>query len=189
MFAQFRIAFTMFVMLSVITGMAYPAVVTVIAQLVWPHQANGSLIVIDGKKVGSELIGQSFESPKYFWSRPSSTGPVPYNGEASSGSNLGPLNPELKVAIEHRVQALQQNAPDQKIPVDLVTSSGSGLDPHISPAAAFFQVKRIAEARQMDEESVNKLVETHIESREWGILGEPRINVLKLNLALDTVTK
>lgn len=177
----------MLLVLTLITGVAYPLLVTGIAQLVFPKQANGSLIYQDGKLVGSELIGQPFDDPKYFWSRLSATGPFPYNTAASSGSNLGPTNVALVKAVEARVQALLQADPNntQPIPVDLVTASGSGLDPHISPAAAFYQVPRVARVRNLTEATVRQLVEKHIEGRQLGFLGEPRVNVLKLNLALN----
>ena len=172
--------------LTLLTGVAYPLVVTGVAQVAFPHKANGSLIV-DAKGVrGSELIGQPFDDPKYFWSRLSATSPA-YNGGASSGSNLGPLNPALKEAVKTRVAALRSADPGNQspIPVDLVTASGSGLDPHLSPAAALYQVRRVASKRGLAEERVRQLVEEHVEDRELGILGEPKVNVLKLNLALD----
>lgn len=174
-------------MLSAVTGLAYPALVTVIAQLVFPHQANGSLIIKDGKAVGSALIGQPFDDPKYFWGRPSATSPFPYNAAASSGSNLGPTNPALHQTVKGRVDALRAADPGNTapVPVDLVTASGSGLDPHISPAAALYQVRRVARARNVDESTVRHLVERHIEGRQLGVLGERRVNVLALNLALD----
>lgn len=181
-------AFRVLLVLSVVTGVAYPLVVTGIAQLVFPEQANGSLIESGGKVVGSALIGQPFSDPKYFWSRPSATSPMPYNGGSSSGSNQGPTNPALKEAVEGRVKALREAGadPNQPVPVDLVTASGSGLDPHISPAAAEYQVTRVAKLRNMPEDAVRKLVAENTESRQLGIMGEPRVNVLKLNLALDT---
>jgi potassium-transporting ATPase KdpC subunit len=183
---QLRTATVLLIALTVLTGIVYPLTVTVIAQLVFPHQANGSLITSGDQALGSELIGQSFTRPEYFWGRLSSTGPVAYNAAASSGSNYGPLNPALKDAASARIAALQSGgAPAKNIPVDLVTASGSGLDPHISLAAAEFQVARIAAARKMTTGTVQSLVKQHTEGRQWGILGEPRVNVLLLNLALD----
>ncbi len=181
-------ALLMLIVLTIITGVAYPLLVTGIAQLIFPNQANGSLIYQNGKPVGSALIGQPFDDPKYFWSRLSATGPFPYNAAASSGSNLGPTNEALMKAAEARVQALRQadSSNTQAIPVDLVTASGSGLDPHLSPAAALYQVPRVARARNLAESAVRRLVEKHIEGRQLGFLGEPRVNVLKLNLALET---
>jgi K+-transporting ATPase ATPase C chain len=177
----------MLVVLSVVTGLAYPALVTAVAQVVFPYQANGSLIVKDGKVVGSALIGQPFDDPKYFWGRPSATSPHGYNAGASSGSNLGPTNPALTKAVQERVDALRAADPGNTapVPVDLVTTSASGLDPHISPAAALYQVGRVANSRKLDEAAVRRLVERHIEGRQLGFLGEPRVNVLALNLALD----
>jgi K+-transporting ATPase ATPase C chain len=166
----------------------YPAVVTALAQLLFPHQANGSLITdATGKKTGSSLIGQPFSSPGHFWGRPSATGPFPYNAGASSGSNLGPTNPALMDAVKARIEALKAADPDNKapVPVDLITASGSGLDPHISPAAADYQINRVAKARNMQPEKLRTLVDANTESRQWGFLGEPRVNVLTLNLALD----
>jgi K+-transporting ATPase ATPase C chain len=184
---QLRSALLSLLLFTLITGGIYPALVTGLAQLLFPHQANGSLIVQDGKAVGSELIGQPFAEPAYFWGRPSATAPFPYSAAASSGSNLGPTNPALLEAIKGRIEALKQADPDNRapIPVDLVTTSASGLDPHISPAAAFYQVSRVAKARGLLADQVQTLVTEHIEGRQWGVLGEPRVNVLKLNLALD----
>jgi K+-transporting ATPase ATPase C chain len=185
--SQLRPALVLFALLSLITGVAYPLVVTGIAQLVFAEQANGSLIVRDGKTVGSTLIGQPFSDPKYFWGRPSATSPMPYNGGASSGSNLGPLHPALTDAAKARVGAMRDVDPGNSapVPVDLVTASGSGLDPHISVAAAEYQVARVARARALAPEQVRALVAQHREGRWLGLLGEPRVNVLQLNLALD----
>jgi K+-transporting ATPase ATPase C chain len=179
----------MLVLLSVLTGLVYPALVTGVAALVFPNQARGSLIVTDGRVVGSELIGQPFSSPRFFWGRPSATSPVAYNAVASSGSNLGPSNPALHDAVRARVAALRAADPSLKgpMPVDLVTASGSGLDPHISVAAALVQVPRVAKARGFSEEALRELVARHTEGRQLGVLGEPRVNVLELNLALDGV--
>jgi K+-transporting ATPase ATPase C chain len=187
MFTQFLPALRMLVVLSVLTGVAYPYLVTGIAQLAFPRTANGSLIVENGKPVGSSLIGQPFDDPKYFWGRPSATSPMPYNGAASSGSNLGPRNPALADAVRDRVKALRDAYPDNRtaVPIDLVTASASGLDPHISVAAAQFQTARVARARGLTIDEVQSLVSVHTEGRTFGILGEPRVNVLALNLALD----
>jgi K+-transporting ATPase ATPase C chain len=187
MTVHIRPAIVVLVLLSAVTGLAYPALVTVIARVVFPTQANGSLIVRNGKVMGSRLIGQPFDDPRYFWGRPSATGPFPYNGASSSGSNLGPTNLDLTTAVAQRVEALRAADPGNtaSVPVDLVTASGSGLDPHISPAGALYQIERVARARNVDQAIVRRLVEQHTEGRPLGLLGEPRINVLALNLALD----
>jgi potassium-transporting ATPase KdpC subunit len=184
---ELKPAFLMLVAFSVLTGLVYPFLVTALGQLLFPHQANGSLIERDGKAIGSTLIGQPFSGPKYFWSRPSATSPYPYNAAASSGSNQGPINPALTDAVAARIKALRDADPDNQaaVPVDLVTSSGSGLDPHISPAAAEYQVNRVANARGMDPAKVRALVAQYTRGRQLGFLGEPRVNVLELNLALD----
>ena len=186
---QLRPALVSLAALTLITGFLYPLVVTGIAQVLFPWQANGSLILTDGKPVGSSLIGQPFDAPKYFWGRPSATSPFPYNAAASSGSNLGPTNDALMKAVQARIDALKTADPDNPLPlpVDLVTASGSGLDPHISPASAAYQVRRVARARGMEETVVRQLVAQNTEGRQLGILGEPRVNVLTLNLALDTL--
>lgn len=187
MITQIRPALALLALLSLLTGAAYPAFVTLVAQVVFPRQANGSLLP---GSAGSELIGQPFDDPSYFWARPSATAPVPYNAAASTGSNLGPTNPALLSAVEERIAALRKSGVDaqQPVPVDLVTASGSGLDPHISPAAAHFQVSRVARDRNVDTDTIARLVDEHTEGRTWGLLGEPRVNVLKLNLALDKLT-
>ncbi len=189
MLRTFKDALLMLVVLTVVTGVVYPLIVTGIAQGLFAAQANGSLIERDGKTVGSALIGQPFSDPKYFWSRASATSPMPYNAGASSGSNQGPLNPALADAVKGRIEALQKADPDNKsaIPVDLVTASSSGLDPHITPAAAEYQVGRVAKARGLAPEKVRALVAEHTEGRQLGFLGEPRVNVLQLNLALDAL--
>jgi K+-transporting ATPase ATPase C chain len=183
----FRPALVVLVLTTLITGVAYPLAMTGLAHLFFPHQADGSLIERDGQIVGSELIGQAFSGPQYFWGRPSATGPDPYNAAASSGSNLGPTNPALTEAVQARVEVLQAADPGntQPIPVDLVTASASGLDPHISLAAAEYQVPRVARARGLEEADVRRLVARHALQRQVGLLGEPRVNVLTLNLALD----
>jgi K+-transporting ATPase ATPase C chain len=183
---QLRPALVVLALLTLLTGVAYPLLVTGIAQAAFPSQANGSLIKQGDKVIGSSLIGQEFEDAKYFWGRLSATAPA-YNASASSGSNLGPLNPALKDAAKARVDALRAADPGNTapIPVDLATASGSGLDPHISPAAAFYQVSRVAKARRLDEARVKALVAEHVEGRQLGVLGEPVVNVLLLNLALD----
>ena len=187
MVVQLRSALMMFFILTILTGVAYPLAVTAIAQLLFPHQANGSLIYKDGKPIGSTLIGQPFDDPKYFWGRPSATAPFPYNAAASSGSNLGPTNPALIETVKMRVAALKAADPgnDTPVPVDLVTASGSGVDPHISPASAEYQVRRVARARGREEAFVRTVVRQHTEGRQFGMLGEPRVNVLAVNLALD----
>jgi potassium-transporting ATPase KdpC subunit len=180
----------MLLILTVLTGIMYPLAVTGVAQLLFPTQANGSLMTRDGKVIGSELIGQYFGEPKYFWGRPSATSPFPYNAAASSGSNLGPTNPVLIEAVKTRVATLRVADPgiEGPVPVDLVTTSGSGLDPHISPASALYQAHRVARVRGLQESQVKDLVALYTEGRQFGLLGEPRVNVLKLNLALDTLT-
>jgi len=187
MLKELKTALIMLTVMTVITGALYPLAVTGIAQAVFPRQASGSLIQRDGKAVGSDLIGQPFAAQKYFWSRPSATSPYPYNASSSSGSNQGPLNPALADAVTARVKALREADPGNTAPVpaDLVTASGSGLDPHISAAAAEYQVARVAKARSLDPARVRALVAEATESRQLGFLGEPRVNVLKLNLALD----
>jgi K+-transporting ATPase ATPase C chain len=187
MLRQLRPVLMVFLLLTLLTGIAYPLLVTGVAQLALPGKANGSLIRREGGYTGSELIGQPFNEPKYFWGRLSATPDFPYNSASSSGSNLGPSNPALVEAVRARVEALQKADPGNKssIPIDLVTSSGSGLDPHISPAAALYQVSRVARVRGLSEDQVRRLVEQFTEPRQWGFLGEPRVNVLKLNLALD----
>ncbi|WP_206951696.1 potassium-transporting ATPase subunit KdpC [Trinickia acidisoli] len=177
----------LFAAMTVITGVVYPVVVTAIGQAVFPHQANGSLIEKDGKAVGSTLIGQQFDAPGYFWGRLSATAPNPYNAQSSGGSNLGPTNPALADEVKGRLSALHEADPanTRPVPVDLVTSSGSGLDPDISPAAAAYQAARVAKARGLANEQVDALIEQHTAGRQLGVLGEPRVNVLALNLALD----
>ena len=191
MLKELKPAALMLVLLTVLTGALYPALITGLAQALFPGKANGSLIRQDGKIVGSSLIGQPFADPTHFWGRPSATGPMPYNAAASSGSNLGPLNPALKDAVKARIDALKASDPTQTapIPVDLVTASGSGLDPQISPAAARWQAPRIARMRSLSEAEVSKLIDAHTAGRQFGLLGEPRVNVLTLNLALDRLGK
>jgi K+-transporting ATPase ATPase C chain len=187
MLRELRSATMVFLLLTVVTGVVYPGLVTLVATLAFPDQAGGSLIRVDGRIVGSRLIGQTFSSPRYFWGRPSATGPMPNNGAVSSGSNQGPLNPALLAAIESRVAALRAADPGNArlVPVDLVTASASGLDPQISIAAAEFQVPRVARERGLAEEKVLEHVRAATEERTLGVLGEPRVNVLELNLALD----
>src|SRR5204863_5562753 len=187
--SHLRAALVSLVILAGVTGVVYPVVVTAIAQIVFPRQANGSLIVKDGKVLGSALIGQPFDDPKYFWGRPSATSPFGYNAASSSGSNLSPTNPALVKSVRERVDALRAADPGNTapVPVDLVTASGSGLDPHISPAAAEFQLERVARVRGLPVERVRALVAAHTEGRTFGILGDPRVNVLDLNMDLDAV--
>lgn len=188
MLQQLRTAVIFLGALTLVTGVIYPLVITVIAQTLFPTQARGSLIVKDGKTVGSELIGQSFSRPEYFWSRLSATSPVPYNAAASSGSNFGPLHADITKNARDRIDSLKQASPAiTVVPGDLVTSSSSGLDPHISPAAADVQVPRVAAARKISEQVVRGLVEKHTSGRQLGVLGEPRVCVLTLNLALDSL--
>lgn len=186
-----RPAASLFVLLSVITGVLYPAVVTGVAQVAFPAAADGSLIAKDGRQVGSELIGQNFSNPKYVWGRPSATGPFPYNAAASSGSNQGPLNPALADAVKSRAEALRAADPgnSRPIPIELLTASASGLDPHLSPAAADYQADRVARARGLDAQAVRRLIARHTEGRDLGVFGEPRVNVLNLNLALDDANR
>lgn len=186
-----RPALTLFIALSIVTGLLYPLLVTGVAQTAFPHQANGSLITQGGKTVGSELIGQSFTEPGHFWGRPSTTAPMPYNASASGGSNLGPTNPALADAVKARIEALRAADPGntRPVPVALVTASASGLDPQISPAAADYQAARVAKARGLPLAQVQALVQQHTESPWLGLLGEPRVNVLALNLALESLPK
>jgi K+-transporting ATPase ATPase C chain len=185
---QWRPALVMFALFTAVTGLVYPLAMTGLAQAVFPYQARGSFIEREGRVVGSELIGQPFQGERYFWSRPSATAPA-YNGGASTGSNLGPLNEDLAAAFRERADALRAAHPDQSgpVPVDLITASGSGLDPHISPAGAAYQVARVARVRGLSEDVVSALVEQSTQGRQLGFLGEPRVNVLRLNLALDSV--
>ena len=193
-FQALRPAIVLFLLLSVMTGIVYPLVTTGIGQWLLPAQANGSLITKDGKVIGSSLIGQNFTEPKYFWGRPSATGPYPNNAAASSGSNLGPLNPALADAVKARVAALKSadlEITDQEntlpVPVDLVTASASGLDPEISPAAALYQVNRVAKARGLSVDKIQAAITANTKDRQLGILGEPRVNVVMLNIALDSL--
>ncbi|WP_426702180.1 potassium-transporting ATPase subunit KdpC [Rhodanobacter sp. Col0626] len=183
-----RQSLSLFLMMTVITGVLYPLAATGLAKLFFPQQANGGLIVKDGQSVGSVLIGQSFTAPEYFWGRPSATAPNAYNASASSGSNLGPTNPALTDAVKQRIAALRSIDPGNTapVPVDLVTASGSGLDPEISPAAAQYQLARVAKARGLSTDQVQALVNEYTSGRQFGVLGEARVNVLQLNLALDT---
>ena len=188
MFARLlRPAVSLLIVMTILLGIVYPLLITGVAKLAFPRQAEGSLIDRDGQLIGSALIGQSFSDPKYFWGRPSATTPQPYNGLASSGSNSGPLNPALLDAVKANIKALRDADPDnhQPIPVELVTASGSGLDPDISPAAAQYQAARVARARNLDRARVETLIKAHQRERLFGLIGERRINVLELNLALD----
>jgi K+-transporting ATPase ATPase C chain len=184
---ELRPALVVFGLLTVLTGIAYPLVVTGIGQAAFHDQVNGSIVQSGDRAVGSRLLGQPFSDPKYFWSRPSATGPQPYNGAVSSGSNQGPINPALEAAVRDRIAALHAADPGSTapVPVDLVTASGSGLDPHISPAAAEYQVARVARTRKMTEADVREAVAAATDDRTFGVLGEPRVSVLELNLALD----
>ncbi|HEX7936614.1 MAG TPA: potassium-transporting ATPase subunit KdpC [Paraburkholderia sp.] len=181
----------LFAVLTVVTGLAYPALMTAVGQTVFRHQANGSLIEHDGKVAGSKLIGQQFDAPRYFWGRLSATSPMPYNAQGSGGSNLGPTNPALVDEVKGRIDALKAAGTDmsEPVPVDLVTSSGSGLDPEISPAAAAYQIQRVAKARGLAPSDVQLLVDRYTSGRQFGVLGEPRVNVLQLNLALDEMKR
>ena len=185
--SQLRPALSLFLVLTVVTGLAYPAAVTGLARALFPAQAAGSLIEHEGRVVGSTLVGQNFTDPGHFWGRPSATAPYPYNGAASGGANQGPLNPALIDAVKARIAALRAADPsnDAPFPVDLVTASGSGLDPHISPAAAEYQVDRVARARRLDPGVVRELVARHRSEAQFGLFGDARVNVLTLNLALD----
>jgi len=183
MLSQVRPTLVVFATLTLITGVAYPLAVTAVGLVFFRHEARGSLIEIDGRPVGSELIGQGFAGPRYFWGRPSAAG---YNGAASTGSNLGPTNPAQLEAVKGRIAAMQAaSGNEKKVPIDLVTASGSGLDPHLSPAAIDYQLERVAKERRMTHDSVEKLIAECTEGRTVGVLGEPTVNVLKLNLALD----
>jgi K+-transporting ATPase ATPase C chain len=191
MFTLVRPAAVLLGLFTVVTGVLYPLVVTAAAQTLFPVQANGSLIEGQGKVMGSTLVGQPFDDARYFWGRPSATGPHPYNAAASTGSNLGPSNPSLADAVKGRVEALRAADSSQwavPVPIDLVTTSASGIDPHISPAAALYQVQRVARARGLAEERLKAVVESVVEARTFGVLGEPRVNVLRLNLAVDKLT-
>ena len=189
--ALWRPLITSFVVLALVTGVAYPLVITGIGQTAFKSEANGSMIEQNGKVVGSALMGQQFDAPQYFWGRLSATSPMPYNAQNSSASNLGPTNPALQDEVKGRIDALKAADPTAgtPIPVDLVTSSGSGLDPEISPAAALYQIKRVALARHLPVEKVQEVVDSYTSGRQFGILGESRVNVLKLNLALDALPK
>lgn len=189
LFKSLRPALVSLVLLSTITGLLYPLAVTSVGQALFPKQAAGSLVELDGQTIGSELIGQNFNSPKYFWGRPSATGPMANNASLSSGSNQGPLNPALADAVKARIEALRAADPNNRaaVPADLVTASASGLDPHISVAAARYQAPRVARERDLPLDQVRALVEAHTDERDLRVLGEPRVNVLQLNLALDAL--
>jgi K+-transporting ATPase ATPase C chain len=189
MWQLIRTAVLLFFVMTLLTGVIYPLTVTGLSQALFPRQANGNLIKINEEKTASELVGQPFGGPRYFWGRPSATTPVAYNAASSTGSNLGPSNPNLKAVIQMRIDALLAADSENRfsIPVDLVTASGSGLDPHISPAAALYQVSRVAKARDIDERKVADLVRRHMRDRQFGILGEPTVHVLRLNMALDAM--
>jgi K+-transporting ATPase ATPase C chain len=188
---QLKTGVILLFLLSLLTGIVYPAMVTGVAQVLFPWHANGSLIWKNDKVIGSELIGQSFSAPSYFWGRPSATVPYPYNAVASSGSNAGPLNPDYLTAVKNRMDQSHQSNPNagMEVPIDMVTTSASGLDPEISPLAAMYQVNRVALARKIPKEQVKHLVEANIQHRLWGIIGEPRINIMQLNLALDAADR
>ncbi len=189
MWHQARTAIALFIMMTLLTGVVYPLLITGLTAVLFPYQSGGSIIMKGEKKTASQLIGQEFNSPRYFWGRPSATTPAGYNAASSTGSNLGPSNPDLKKSISVRLAALRSADPDNRMPVpaDLVTASASGLDPHISPAAALYQISRVAKARGLDEKKVAALVMKNIRDRQLGFLGEPTINVLQLNMALDAM--
>jgi potassium-transporting ATPase KdpC subunit len=191
MLSLLRPAIVLFLIMTAIVGVAYPLVITAIAQVIFTAKANGSLVLKDGKPIGSRLIGQNFSDPKYIWGRPSATAPQPYNAVASSGSNLGPLNPALTDAVKSRIEALRAADPvnTAPVPVDLVTASGSGLDPDISVAAANYQIGRVAHVRGLKPETIRALIAAHTKGRLFGVIGEPRINVLEVNLALDSIER
>jgi K+-transporting ATPase ATPase C chain len=190
MWNHLRTALVVLGVMTLLTGVAYPLAVTLLAQALFPGPAAGSVVTRDGTALGSALVGQPFSKPEYFWGRLSATGPVPYNAAASSGSNFGPRHPDLAKNAKDRIDALKSADPTvESVPVDLATASGSGLDPHVSPAAAEVQVRRVAAARKLTEEQVRSLVQSHTESRQFGLLGEPRVNVLALNLALDAIPR
>jgi K+-transporting ATPase ATPase C chain len=185
---KIRIAFMMIILFTALTGVIYPVIITGISQLFFPWQANGSLIIENGTTIGSQFIGQNFSDPKYFWGRPSATTPYAYNAANSAGSNMGPSNPHYLATLNERIKLLRQTNPKAQIPVDLVTASGSGLDPEISPLSAYYQVYRIAAVRKIPEREIQTLIKNMKSSYTFGILGEPRVNVLQLNLALDALT-